>query len=472
MDNLHKLLRSIYLIAALFTVSGCKKLLDIDPPKNERPSGVVFSSVETARAALSGAYSTLSQSQTYSVNLTLVNALAADELRALSGAARYAALQNNTYEPLTSSYTSDIWTDSYTSIYQFNSIIIGLTNNTAVSAAVARQIVAEAKTMRAYCYLQLVGLFGDVPLVLTTSVDQTALTPRVAASTVYTQIIRDLNEAKADLAEDYVSNEGVSNRMQANKFTASALLARAYLTMGNAPEAIRNASEVIGHSSLYELLPGTRLDNVFLANSREAILQFGSAFNATTGYTNEGQAFVSNPFSFSLSFTLNDSFLKAFEPGDLRATAWVRQVTMDGVTAYEPYKYKNYDRESATASRRFEVPTVIRLAEMYLIRAEAYAASGNRALALADVKTIRDRAGLTKDLPADVNINDAILNERRIELFCERGDRWLSLKRTGRIDAVLGAAKPSTWQSFAQLFPIPQTAIDTNPNLTQNQGYR
>jgi len=471
MNNLYKLLRSVCFISALFTVSGCKKLLDIDPPKNERPSGVVFGSVETAKAALSGAYSTLSQSQTYSVNLTLANALAADELRALSGTARYAALQNNTYEPMTSSYTSDIWNDSYTSIYQFNSIIIGLSNNPAVTATVSKQIVAEAKTMRAYCYLQLVGLFGDVPLVLTTNVDQTALTPRVAASTVYTQIIQDLNEAKADLGEDYVSNSGVSNRMQANRSTASALLSRAYLTIGNAQEAIRNASEVISNTGLYQLLPGSRLNDVFLANSREAILQLGSSLNATSGYTNEGQAFVSNPFSFSLSFTLSDGLLAAFEPNDLRRAAWVRPVTMNGITASEPYKYKNYDRESATASQRVEVPTVVRLAEIYLIRAEAYAATGNRALALADLKTIRDRAGLTQ-LSANVNVEDAVLRERRIELFCERGDRWLSLKRTGRIDAVLGAAKPSTWQSYAQLFPIPQTAIDTNPNLIQNQGYR
>lgn len=471
MDNLYKLFRSLCFLAVFFMVSGCKKLLDIDPPKNERPSGIVFGSVETAKAALSGAYSSISRSQTYSVNLTLANALAADELRALSGTARYDALQNNTYEPITSSYTSDIWTDSYTSIYQFNSIIIGLTGNLAVNAAVSKQIVAEAKTMRAYCYLQLVSLFGDVPLVLTTNVDQTALTPRVAASAIYTQIIQDLNEAKADLAVDYVSNGGVSNRMQANKSTASALLSRAYLSTGNAQEAISNASEVISNTGLYQLLPGNKLTDVFLANSREAILQFGSVLNATSGYTNEAQAFVSNPFSFSLSFTLSDGLLAAFEPNDQRRVAWVRQVTKNGVTAAEPYKYQNYDSESATASQRFEVPTVIRLAEMYLIRAEAYAALGNRELALADVKTIRNRAGLG-DLPANVNVGDAILQERRIELFCERGDRWLSLKRTGRVNAVLAAAKPATWQPFAQLFPIPQTAIDTNPNLTQNQGYR
>jgi hypothetical protein len=148
----------------------------------------------------------------------------------------------------------------------------------------------------------------------------------------------------------------------------------------------------------------------------------------------------------------------------------VRDVTLDGVNASESFKYENSDNDDAVASGRTEAPTVIRLAEMYLLRAEANAALGNAAAALADINVIRNRAGLPA-LATGINLNLAIEHERRIELFCERGDRWLSLKRTGRINAVLGAAKP-TWQSFAQLFPIPQTAIDANPNLTQNQGYR
>jgi hypothetical protein len=470
MNNITKLITSACLALLIFIGSGCQKLLNIEPPKNELPSEVIFNSVETARGALSGAYSQLSGSQTYSVNLTMADALAADELDALSSSARFSVLENNTYDPLNSSYTNDIWGDTYTSIFSFNSIIERLTNNTAISAPIANQMLAEAKAMRAYCYMVLTEHFGDVPLVITTNVNVTALLPKSPIAAVYAQIIQDLTDAKAGLNEAYISNSGVSGRSQVNRSVAAALLAKAYLTTGDRQGAISNATEVINHTDLYKLLPGNQLNNVFLAGSREAIFQLGSALNETSGYTNEGQEFVSNMYTFALPYTLTPALLGSFEPNDLRRTAWVRQVSLDGVNASEPFKYQNSDNDDAIASGRNEAPTIIRLAEMYLIRAEANAGLGNTVAALADVNVIRNRAGLSS-LTAGVNLALAIEHERRVELFCEHGDRWLTLKRTGRINAVLGAAKP-TWQPFAQLYPIPQTAIDSNPNLTQNQGYR
>ncbi|AMR32495.1 hypothetical protein A0256_14205 [Mucilaginibacter sp. PAMC 26640] len=465
-----KLIKTAVLASFILVVSGCKKLLDIDPPKNELPSAVIFNSAETARGALSGAYSQLSGSQTYSVNLTLADALAADELRALSSSPRFALLQNNTYEAQNSSYISDIWGDTYTSIYSFNSIIERLTNNTVISEPIARQMRSEALAMRAYCYLQLVRHFGEVPLVITTNVNVSALLPKSSVTDVYNQIIQDLTEAKAGLSVAYATNAGVSGRSQVNQSVAAALLAQAYLATGNWQGAITNATEVINHTDLYELLPGNRLTDVFLAGSREAILQLGPALNATSGYTNEGQEFVSNDFTFALPYTLTNGLLNSFESNDLRRSAWVRAVSLDGVDASEPYKYQNSDNDDAVASGRNEAPTIIRLAEIYLIRAEANAALANTAATLADLNIIRGRAGL-QPLSAGVNLSLAVEQERRVELFCEHGDRWLSLKRTGRVNAVIGALKP-TWQPRAQLYPIPQTAIDANPNLTQNQGYR
>jgi len=471
MNNSYKFFTTALMVAIVFTCASCSKLLDIDPPSNERPSAVVFGSSETARAALSGAYISLTQSQTFSLNLTLINALAADEIISLSGATRYNLLQNNTYEAQTSNLTSDIWTDSYTSIYQFNNIIAGLNNNAAVPQPVARQITGEALAMRAYCYMQLADFFGDVPLVLSTDITETALLPRTPVAAVYAQIIADLTVAKANVAEAYVTNGQTADRLQVNKSGVSALLAKAYLQLGNWQNAVTNATEVIDRTDLYSLLPGNQLSNVFLANSREAILQLGSALVANSGYTNEGQQFVSAPNSISLRFSLTPALLGAFEPGDLRRTAWVRESRRNGVTAQEPFKYQNYDFSSAGSSGRIEAPTVLRLAEMYLLRAEANVALGNRANATADLNIIRARAGLSP-LPTGANLADAVARERRVELFCERGDRWLSLKRSQTIDAIIGAAKPGTWRSFARLYPIPQTAIDANPNLVQNQGYR
>ncbi|MFW0718630.1 RagB/SusD family nutrient uptake outer membrane protein [Pedobacter sp. N23S346] len=471
MNNIAKLFTAACLLAVGVVNSGCKKILDIDSPVNERPTSVVFSSPETARAALSGAYSNLSSSQTYALNMTVANALAADELRAVASPARYAPLFTNSYNAITSSSTADMWNDSYVSIYRFNAIIAGLSNNTAISESVSRQLIAEAKAMRGYLYMQLVALFGDAPLVLTTNVEITATLPRTAATSVYAQIIQDLTEAKAALSDAYPSNAGVSNRQQVNKAAATAMLAKAYLATGNWQEASRNAAEVIANTGLYRLLPGDRLSDVFLANSTEAILQLGSALNATSGYTNEGQSLQSGPFSSASPFSLTQNLLASFEAGDLRREAWVRTVTIRGITAYEPYKYRNVDTDAATAAGREELPTILRLADMYLVRAEANLGLGNVQAALDDLNLIRRRAGLSTPLTSSINVALAIEHERQIELFCERGDRWLTLKRTGRVNTVMSAAKPDTWRSFAQFFPIPQTAMDSNPNLIQNQGY-
>jgi hypothetical protein len=117
-----------------------------------------------------------------------------------------------------------------------------------------------------------------------------------------------------------------------------------------------------------------------------------------------------------------------------------------------------------------EYNMVLRLAEQYLIRAEARGMQNDLTGAMDDVNIIRARAGLSSIDGtgfAQQDVLDAIDQERRAELFVEWGHRWFDLKRTGKIDAVLGPVKPD-WQSKDALFPIAQTEIIANPNLIQN----
>ncbi|MCD8742177.1 RagB/SusD family nutrient uptake outer membrane protein [Mucilaginibacter roseus] len=458
------------IIVALLSLTSCQKVLDIDAPVNERPSGVVFSSDENAKAALSGAYSRLGATQTYGTNLTLITGLAADELTTSSPAVRFVQLQNNTYDAINNGYIRDAWDESYSSLYRFNAIIAGLSGANGVTPATAQQMLGEAKAMRAYILMHLVELYGDVPLILTTNVQETANLPRTPAAQVWQQIITDLTEAKAALADAYVTNNGSAQRMQVNKSGAAALLAKAYLATGQYELAVSNASEVIGNTTLYGLLPGTQLGDIFLANSREAILQFGSAFDETTGYAGEGGLFIPSSFTFAMNFSLADGLLNAFEDNDRRRTAWVRSYTLNNVTTNQPFKYQNVDQDASTASGRVESTMAIRLAEIYLVRAEANARLSNAGQTVADLNALRTRAGLNP-LPTTVNLLNAVAQERRVEMFCERGDRWFTLKRTGTVNQVIGALKP-TWKNTAQVFPLPQSAIDANPNLVQNPGYR
>ncbi len=116
---------------------------------------------------------------------------------------------------------------------------------------------------------------------------------------------------------------------------------------------------------------------------------------------------------------------------------------------------------------------VFRLAEQYLIRAEARANLENLTGANEDLNIIRKRALL--DAKNDLNKDSILRNieqERRIELFSEWGYRWFDLKRLNRADKVLTQTKGDTWQSTDALYPIPQSEIDLNSNLKpQNAGY-
>ena len=115
---------------------------------------------------------------------------------------------------------------------------------------------------------------------------------------------------------------------------------------------------------------------------------------------------------------------------------------------------------------------VIRFAELFLIRAEAYAQQGKLDEAKGDLDEIRQRAGLTV-LPSGLTkdqLRAATAQERRVELFGEWGHRWFDLIRTGKAIEVLKPIKPTITDNDL-LYPIPRPAMRTNPNLTQNNGY-
>jgi hypothetical protein len=163
--------------------------------------------------------------------------------------------------------------------------------------------------------------------------------------------------------------------------------------------------------------------------------------------------------------------VNSFASGDLRRTKWIKDVIYNSVVNYQPFKYKYPNQTAAAAAAVFEYHTILRLAEQYLIRAEARAKQSNTAGALADMNVVRVRAGLTASTTTD---NAALLleieRERKFELFCELGHRWFDLQRTNRADAILAPIK-ANWQSTDILYPIPQTARDANVYLSQNDGY-
>lgn len=351
------------------------------------------------------------------------------------------------------------WNAAYKYIYASNLIVENATASTQLTAPVKNSVVGQALFIRAFCYFHLMNLFGDVPLATTSDYRVNAVLPRTAKSNVMAQVIDDLVKAQNLLLTTYPSTE----RVKVNKWTAAALLARVYLYKQDFANAEIQATNVI-NSGMYTL--ETNLSNVFLKASNEAIWQLRPVNPVYNSY--EGNAILPATTSSTPTYLITTGLLNAFEAGDARRTAWVQSRSFASQTVYYPYKYKVYGSSAPLT----EYYMMFRLAEQYLIRAEARTMQSNISGAQSDINKIRNRAGLGNTIANDqTTLLNAIGQERRIELLAEWGHRWYDLKRTQRANTILGALKPTTWQSTDVLWPIPQSQINLNPFLTQNPGY-
>ncbi|MFC1225094.1 RagB/SusD family nutrient uptake outer membrane protein [Pedobacter sp. BG31] len=446
--------------------SGCKKYLDLDPPKTEILDASLFTSNSNADMAIAGLYVDMSNEPAFTYQLTTSAGF-------LSGDLNYYTTQNDAYIKNnvlpTDAGIESMWAGYYKIIYDCNSIIKNTEASTGMTDAYKKELTGEAKFIRAYAHFNLINFFGDVPLITSTNVAETAVMPRTPAADVYAQIIDDLNDAQTLLPDDYSVAKGARSRV--NKWAAKALLARVYLYRKEWAKAEAQASALVNNNNLYSLLPTANISGIFVKNSREAIFQLDRAGNYA--YTAEGSAFLTYAAYGIIQYPLAPSLLRSFEKGDMRKTNWIFNRGKDSTA----YKYKG---SSAAAPPTPESLVVLRLAEQYLIRAEARAQQNNLTGAQEDINTIRNRAGLANTSATDkIALLQAVEQERRIELFCELGHRWFDLKRwpslinpasKTRADDVLGDLKP-TWKSTAQLLPIPSNQIIKNPRLIQNPGY-
>ncbi|MDR3697040.1 RagB/SusD family nutrient uptake outer membrane protein [Mucilaginibacter sp.] len=493
------------LLLCFFTCTvqlGCKKLIAVDEPINTLTTTELFSSDATATSAMAGIYTVMingssggsvpaSAGSIFSAGLTTtLGAESSDELYIYNstpnspGSISNDAYRSNHLTITNSSSSAAIWTSAYDIIYKSNSVIEGIAASTATTlhSSVRTELTAEAKFTRAFSYFYLTNFFGDVPMALTVDFNKTENLPRMPQQLVYQQIIADLKEAQAGLKTDYSAGNG--ERVIPNKWAATLLLARAYLYTGDYASAATQATAVINNNSMFALEPDLR--NVFSTTSKEAVWQLKQTTSDPTLKNGTPEGFVLGPGSTdhhgAPGYCLTDQLLAAFEPGDQRRVKWLDSADNADYTSPIPETYCSfkYSISSANADASQQPPQyymVLRLAEAYLIRAEAEAngKNGGTAAAIADLNVIRNRAGLPN---LDSNLTQqqviaAVAQERRVEFFAEWGHRWFDLKRTGQAHSVLSVipAKQPWAGDYQLLYPIPQSEITIDHFLSQNTDY-
>ncbi|SHM93317.1 RagB/SusD family nutrient uptake outer membrane protein [Mucilaginibacter sp. OK098] len=445
------------MIFSVLTMQACKKYLEIQPPKNQLTTDKIFADSASANSAIAGIYVNMYQSLSLNLasgGLTLYPGLSGDEMAQSATDVNISQLFNNQINP-NNTINASLWTSAYKFVYDVNACIEGINASPNLPVSVKTNLLAEAKQIRAFLYFNLVNLYGPVPLQRSTDYHVNQSMARFPVDSIYSQIITDVTFAQANLLKNNMAE-------RANFYSATALLAKVQLYRKNYVAAESESSKIIG-SGIYSLEPN--LNNVFLNSSNETIWKIIPVFPGFA--TLEGYFFVPSSTTVAPKYPITGQLNNSFETGDQRKVKWTNYRIIKGVSYPYPYKYK-VGRTTATITENY---SIFRLAEQYLIRAEARTNQNNILGAVADLNVIRTRAGLPNTLASDkASLLLAIEKERQSELFCEWGNRWFDLQRTNRADVVLPAVKPN-WNHNSILYPIPINEISRNPNLVQNPGY-
>ncbi len=357
-------------------------------------------------------------------------------------------MDNNAILPENTS-VDGIWSVIYDGINVANNVIVQVPKMSDMTDAEKNKALGELYFLRALHHFNLMNYFGAIPVKTTPTVGvENVNVPRDPVDAVYTQIIQDLRFASENLPAGGL-------KIRASKHAANALLARVYLYKKDYENAIAYATQVIdnggyglqeNYADIFasEGTPESIFEVDFTALDRNRIAEYNFPL------TLNGRREVEPATDLIAAYTAPDE----------------RKAASIALAGALPYAIK-YD-DLSTGSDNF---IVLRLAEMYLIRAEARAnLNGPADLIRDDLNTIRNRANL-----ADVSTSSypellaAIESERRLE-FAFEGHRWFDLVRTGRAVDVL----PTVTSANQTLFPIPLSELlsNTNPGMTQNPGYQ
>ncbi len=452
------------LLALLISVTfvGCDDLLDLQPQASIS-DGIALSTPGNIQTALVGAYAQLGGADTYGgsyIYLSEIYSAPSSEIN-FNGTFIDPFDINRKNIVTTNAYVTRVWTASYNLINRANNLLDPATLAVfGADAATKNRVEAEAKFLRGVAYFNLVQAFGKafndgspttnlaVPLVLvpTRVVDNTLQLPRATVSAIYTQVVTDLTAGKS---------LPVSNGFYANTNVASAFLARVHLAMGNYPAAAAEANNVIT-STRYSLFSNIASNFNRTSNGSETI--FAMQVTPTSG--SNDMAVFHSPLPYGRAdIRVEDPHLTNYEAGDARANLFI-------ITPRGRMTTKYHSPDAAVDSRRLNI-TVMRLAEMYLTRAEANfrTTATLGATPLDDVNLIRARVGLAP--LATVTLAD-ILKERRNELIFE-GVLRMDMRRNQIGSDIAGA--PLAWNADALTFPVPDRECNVNPNLKQNPGY-
>ncbi|MDB5247528.1 MAG: carbohydrate-binding protein SusD [Segetibacter sp.] len=457
------------------TVTSCSEKELLSPqPETTLGIDVVFDSPSRVLGQVNGMYSALKSGDFLGGRYVMLNDIRGEEFmnRLNNIFTGYDAWNHTINSGSNDALTS--WSSAYSAINSANLVIDGLAAHpTVVPAATAAQYVAEAKFVRALSYFSLITFYGQpyvkdggaspgIPLRLKgeTSTANNDL-KRSTVAEVYTQILKDLDEAEAGLPSTYSTS--LLNTTRAHKNTAIAIKTRVYLTMGMNGKVIAEAKKIVPNAPPYKAPTG--VPNEMQAN---VLTIFGSNYTTNESIFSmpmtalnfvSGQSSLGYEFNTNQEYSLNPAGILGnpnWMPTDARKTMLRTNSTGTYITKYNHAQFLDY------------VP-VIRYAEVLLNYAEAAAKTGDVIKGTELLAAVRKRSDPTYVFPTSATVKseelvNTILTERRIE-FLGEGFRSNDLLRNLLTIPSKGTAPSISPSQPEYIFPIPNAEISSNKAL-------
>lgn len=443
-------MRYISFIASLLLLVSCKKFLDVDPIDSVSDGQTIVDKT-SAETAVRGLYRSLAADGYYGLTFPAIGYLSGDNVQ-------WTGSQSIVQQFIThnvradNAYIGNSWSAIYVTINRANHILAKVpeVNDPLFPQNLRNQLIGEAHFIRALAYFDLVRTWGGVQIVLepTESAGDKNGIKRSTPEQTYAQVLSDLNAAEPLLPE-------TTNRFRVTKKTVWALKARYHLYREEWAEAETYAGKLIDDAVNYQLV---KPYSAWFANNAVATAEsvFELSYSAT--YTNGHRTQWQPPANGGtrqwapadqLITQLNDAAIGGSRNAIIAKTSaglWYGNL---------------YYRSPAT-----DPAYIIRMAEVYLVRAEARAQQDKLAEAAADLDAVRNRAELPNSTVSGKDeLLLAIEAERKLE-FPFEPHRWFDLVRTGRATAVLGVTDVNKL-----LLPIPAADVLIDPALDQNTGY-
>ncbi len=386
-------------------------------------------------------------------------------------------------------HCSHMWEDHFKNIANLNFAIASIQQDRleGISQSTEDELMGQAKMLRGWNYFQLVRMFGGVPLLTEEHTDDyfNYEPSRASIEEVYNLIISDLQEAANKLPSSWPSD--MVGRPSSD--VAKAFLAKAYLTMATAP---------LNQDQYYQ--NAADMAREVMESGRYSLVQdVGKVFSFETENGPEMMwAFQSNTQDRSISpqvwsdingwgdQTAQDVWVEAY-PEQPRKHAYLELTDAEGNTWQELGqspgidKYLYDDNENIAAGRSFINLPIMRYADVLLMFAEAenMVNGGPTQEAVDAINKVIARANGYEENPnhpelttsmSQEEFDEAVIQERNLEL-CFEYDRWFDIVRKRILDEV---SRPEIMQNFSEndyLFPVPESELRLNENMTQNPGY-